>query len=79
MKNFIKILQQLKTKSEFDAFISGIMTSNELDQIETRIQIIKLLKQGFSQHQVAAKLGIGVATVSRGAAELKKDEFKYVK
>jgi len=80
---FIKILQQIKNEKELKAFIEGIFTKSELEQVETRIQIIKSLKNGISQHQIASDLKIGVATVSRGAKELKDDKtqtkFKYVK
>lgn len=85
MKNkFINELAEtiisLKEKNLTLAFLKNILTSAELDEIATRLQIVKLLKKGVPQREVAEKLGVSIGTVSRGARELKygKPGFKQV-
>jgi TrpR family trp operon transcriptional repressor len=62
---------EIKEKSLAKAFLQNILTPSELDEISTRLQIVKLLKKGISQRVVAKKLNVSIGTVSRGARELK--------
>lgn len=63
---------------ELRDFLFGILTPKEIEEISTRLQIIKLLKKDVIQHKIAEKLGVGVATVTRGSRELKLGRFKNV-
>lgn len=67
-----------KSKEEMQNLLEGLLTPSEIEEFTTRIELVKLLKQGMGQHAVAKKLNIGVATVSRGAKEIKEGKFKYV-
>lgn len=77
LKQVAKIINKLNDVQLTD-FLVGILTSSELEQIIIRLKIVKMLKQGVPQHEIASKLGVGVATVSRGAKELKNGRFNYV-
>lgn len=57
-------------------FLNGIFTPQELIEIPTRLEIVKMLKEGIPQHKIAEELGVGIATVTRGSKELKKGRFK---
>jgi len=70
---------QLKTEVELVDFLEGIHTPQELESLLVRLDIIKRLKRNETQRHIAKKLNIGIATVSRGAREIKKGRFKYVK
>jgi len=59
-------------------FLEGILTPQELIEIPHRLAIIKMLKKGISQHEVAEKLGVGIATVTRGSKELQKGRFQTI-
>lgn len=59
-------------------FLVGILAPKELKEIPMRLRIVKMLKKGISQHEIAEKLGIGVATVTRGSKEIQKGRFKAV-
>lgn len=72
------ILLTFDSREKMVDFLEGILTPKELLEIPTRLQIIRLLKKGVSQHEVAGKLGVGVATVTRGAKEIQKGRFKNV-
>ena len=59
-------------------FLKGILTPKELLELPNRLKIIKMLKKGISHHDVAGKLRVGVATVTRGSKEIQNGRFKNV-
>lgn len=65
-------LQQQKTTAELDERLQQLLTPTEYEEVVTRLQIIKLLEQGVPQRKIAETLGVGIATVSRGARALKE-------
>jgi len=73
-----KEFTKLQTQSDIKNFLLGVLTPGEIEEISQRIEIVKLLKKGVSQHEIAAKLGVGVATVTRGSKELKLGRFKSI-
>lgn len=68
----------IHSKEEMRDFLEGILTPKELLELPHRLQIVKLLKKGVSQHEIAEKLGVGVATVTRGSKEIQKGRFGTV-
>lgn len=74
----IDILLTLQTRGEMHDFLKGILTPQELEEIPHRLEIIKMLKSGVPQSEIAKKLGVGIATVTRGSKEIKKGRFKNV-
>lgn len=77
LDKLVKILLKVKTKEEMENFLQGLLTPGEIVEFSTRIDIVSMLKKGIPQHEIAEKLGVGVATVTRGSNELKKGRFKY--
>ena len=78
MKNIQKlseILMKIKSKKEMINFLLGLLTLKEIEEFSTRIKIVKMLKQGFTQKRIAKQLGVGIATVTRGSNEIKKGRF----
>ncbi len=53
--------------------LQSLLTPAELSEIPKRLQILKRLKAGEPQRRIAEELGVGIATVSRGARALKRD------
>lgn len=74
----VKVLLQADSKEKMENLLKGLLTSGELAEFAQRIEIVRLLKKGVGQHDIAKKLGMGVATVTRGAKEIKQGNFKYV-
>lgn len=68
-------LNSTKTNKEREALIEGLFSPNEIAEFAKRLAIVQLLKQGKPQHVIAKELGVGVATVGRGAKELKRGRF----
>ncbi|MEK9169555.1 MAG: Trp family transcriptional regulator [Patescibacteria group bacterium] len=67
-----------KTSAEMLDFLKGILTPGEFDEIVTRLQIVKLLKKGIPHQEIARRLKVGVATVTRGSRELRMGRFSRV-
>ena len=75
---FVNALLKMDTKDKMIDFLEGVLTPKELMELPNRLAIVKMLKKGISQHDVAGKLGVGVATVTRGSRELQKGRFQYI-
>jgi len=67
-----------KSQNEMLDFLEGILTPKEIESLSMRLQIVKMLKEGIAQRQIADKLGVGIATVTRGSGELKKGRFSNI-
>lgn len=78
LDELIETLLQIRIREGMLDFLRGILTPQELDEIPTRLQIVKMLKKGIPQQEIAKKLGVGVATVTRGSKELQKGRFTNV-
>ena len=52
--------------------LRDLLTPNELIDVANRLQIFEMLEQGVPQRQIADRLGVGIATVTRGSNTLKK-------
>jgi TrpR family transcriptional regulator, trp operon repressor len=74
----IEILLNIKNKDKMIDFLRGILTPKELLELSNRLQIVKMLKRGVSHHDIAGKLRVGVATVTRGSREIQKGRFSNV-
>lgn len=70
-KEFLKILTDIGDEKDMGEFLTDMLTKTELDELSKRLQIIKLPSKGILRRKVAEDLGVGVATVTRGAKELK--------
>ncbi len=60
-----------KTSEAMQSVLEGLLTPSELHAISQRLQITHLLKAGVSQREIAKRLGVGIATVTRGSREIK--------
>lgn len=78
LDSLVSTFLTIKTAQEMHEFLVGILTPKELVELPTRLEIVKMLKSGIAQHEIAEKLGVGVATVTRGSKELQKGRFKNV-
>lgn len=74
VKEFLKA----DSKEKLSNLLKGLLTPSEIQELAERFRIVQLLKKGVAQHTIAKKLGIGVATVTRGSKEIKQGNFKYV-
>jgi TrpR family transcriptional regulator, trp operon repressor len=78
LEELIRVLLEINKKEQMYDFLRGILTPKELIELPNRLQIVKMLKRGISHHDIAGKLCVGVATVTRGSQEIQKGRFKNV-
>jgi TrpR family trp operon transcriptional repressor len=67
-----------KSRSEMLDFLNGILTPKEIEELSTRLQIVKMIKKGLPHQEIARRLEVGVATVTRGSRELRIGRFKKI-
>lgn len=79
VKELADVLVGITERGLAESFLHNILTPSELEEISKRLQIVKLLKSGVSQRDVAQKLGVSMGTVSRGSRELKYGENGFKK
>lgn len=78
LEELIEKLLDIQTKEKMYDFLQGILTPKELLELPKRLQIVKMLKKGISHHDIAGKLHVGVATVTRGSREIQRGRFQNV-
>jgi len=78
LEELIDSFLKQKNAVELRDFLFGILTPKEVDEISTRLQIVKLIKKGLPHQEIARRLEVGVATVTRGSRELRMGRFKKI-
>ncbi len=76
MKQLVNHLLEQKTGQDMEQALSELLTASELLEMTKRLQILALLEQGVPQRQIAEQVGVGIATVTRGASVLKRRSQK---
>jgi len=56
-----------------------LLTPKELHEIENRLLIFQGLDKNISQREIAYSLGVGIATVTRGAQVYKNGQYSVLK
>ena len=73
-----EVLLEADSKAKMQNLLRGLLTKSEAQEFATRIKLVRLLKKGVGQHEIAKRLNVGVATVTRGSKEIQLGNFKYV-
>lgn len=63
----LKLLIETDDRTRLSAIFNALMTEKEQTELANRLTIFALLQQGMTQREISAQLGVGIATVSRGA------------
>lgn len=63
----LNLLSETTDKSVLSAIFEALLTEKEQLELANRLTIFALLQQGVTQREISAQLGVGIATVSRGA------------
>ncbi|WP_320822389.1 Trp family transcriptional regulator [Reinekea sp.] len=66
-------LLNTQSRAEMAHCLEQLLTPSEYEEIVKRLQIFRMLAQGIPQRKIAEQLGVGIATVSRGARALKDE------
>ncbi|WP_447556275.1 Trp family transcriptional regulator [Vreelandella sp. EE22] len=63
----VRHLLGVDSAEAMDSALDSLLTPSEYQEISKRLQIFKLLSEGVPHRKIAEALGVGIATVSRGA------------
>ena len=79
-KELIRVLTGIRNPQVMQAFLADILTPTEFTEIAKRLELVRQLDLGVSQHEIAHALHMGVATITRGSLVLqkKRDGFHQV-
>lgn len=69
-KNLDALIASARTEKEAGELLAALLTPSEYEEMARRWQIVRRLILGETQREIACKLGVSVATVTRGAREL---------
>ena len=72
-----QLLDHLLTCSDrasLEEALNSLLTPSELSDISKRLQILRMLEEGIPQREIAQRLGVGIATVTRGSHALKTNK-----
>lgn len=73
-EELIEHLSRQPDKRGLAQALENLLTPTELIEISKRLQIFKLLDEGITQREIAKRLGVGIATVSRGSRARQANE-----
>jgi len=65
------VVAAARTPAEARELLVALLTPTEIEEIGRRWQIVKHLIRGKTQRQVRQDVGVSIATVERGAREVK--------
>lgn len=64
-------LLEMRERDSLEQALRDLLTPAELTEVSNRLQILRMLEAGVPQREIAKQLGVGIATVTRGARALK--------
>lgn len=76
-KDLFKAILKLKTPNEAAKFFRDLCTLEELEEISKRFQAAKMIEKGKPYREIAQKIGLSTATVTRVAHWLNHGEGGY--
>jgi TrpR family trp operon transcriptional repressor len=73
LQDFAAVLAKIQDKRLIEDLLICMLTKRELDEVDGRWKLVKLLDQGMSQRKIAEKLKMSLCKITRGSKELKKE------
>lgn len=74
LSQIYEIISTLKTADEVEILLNELLTQSELDDVEQRWNILKMLNQKESQRNISKKLTVSLCKITRGAKILKNEK-----
>ena len=67
-------LAECADSTAIDLLFNALLTEKEQIEIANRIRIFDALDRGITQREISEQLGVGIATVSRGAKAMQNHD-----
>ncbi len=71
ISHLVNHLLAQETAEEMEEALRELLSAGELLDVAKRLQIFEMLQEGVPQRQISEKLGVGIATVTRGSNAMK--------
>lgn len=68
-------LAKCDDKDSIELLLNALLTEKEQRDIANRIRILDLLERDVPQRNISEQLGVGIATVSRGAKTIQHHDM----
>ena len=72
IREMCRVLSSTKDVELLDSFFSCLLTPAETADIASRWALVKALREGKTQRDIAKNLGVSLCKITRGSRELKK-------
>jgi len=72
IKELCRVLAETGDSKLLESFFSCLLTPAEMADIAARWALVKALREGRPQREIAKDLGISLCKITRGSRELKK-------
>lgn len=73
-QSLLNYLANCHDSADIDMLLNALLTDKEQVEITNRIRIFDLLERGVTQREISEQLGVGIATVSRGAKAMQNHD-----
>ena len=77
IKDISRVLAATEDARLIEKFLRSLLTENEIGELSSRWELVKMLDDGASQRKIAEKLGISLCKITRGSKELKKSPYAF--
>ncbi|MGP9688146.1 Trp family transcriptional regulator [Psychrobacter sp. AOP22-C1-C5] len=74
-RSLLKHLASCSDNDDIEGLLNALLTDKEQYEIANRIRIFDLLERGATQRDISEQLGVGIATVSRGAKAIQSHDI----
>lgn len=74
LENLVKSLVKIDSNDEMGLFFKELLTESEIETLFKRWRILEMLKNGYTQREVAKELQVSLCKVTRGAKILKDEK-----
>ena len=74
-----RTLASCKDPSLIHDFLKSLLTPSETADIAARWALVKELKKGTPQREIAKNLGLSLCKITRGSKELKREDSPFKK
>ena len=77
IEEMCRVLAETKDRELLESFFGCLLTPAEMADIASRWALVKALRDGRSQREIAKSLGISLCKITRGSRELKKPDSAF--
>lgn len=79
IEELAKILAAIDDPKLIRSFLECLFTSHELEEVDGRWELVKMLARGVSQRRIAEELHMSLCKITRGSRELQKKDSAFTR